>query len=278
MKKAIPEEHADDFIKFLGTAGARFVVIKQLRASGGLWFKLGRENVLVDPGPGSLVKCLASRPKLDPSSLDGIVLTHRHLDHSNDVNVMIEAMTVGGREKGGFLYAPWDALCSEDPVVQHYLRHFLNEVECLETGRKFHRPFFTLESSLKHQHPVETYGLKFHLPYGKVFLLVDTAFFPELLDHYRGADILIINVVIFQDLASDKIYHLNFRQAGEIIAATRPKLAVLTHFGMTILQNKPHLLARELEEKTGCRVMAATDGKKLALPALMAGEGTDPER
>jgi len=27
----------DNFIKFLGTAGARFVMIKQLRSSGGIW-------------------------------------------------------------------------------------------------------------------------------------------------------------------------------------------------------------------------------------------------
>ncbi|HDD64611.1 MAG TPA: MBL fold metallo-hydrolase, partial [Firmicutes bacterium] len=29
-----------DFIKFLGTGGARFVVITQLRASGGIWISI----------------------------------------------------------------------------------------------------------------------------------------------------------------------------------------------------------------------------------------------
>ncbi|MDD5771107.1 MAG: hypothetical protein PHO81_02585, partial [Candidatus Omnitrophica bacterium] len=58
-----------NFIKFLGTAGARFVMIKQLRASGGLWVSSGQANVLIDPGPGSIVRCAASRPKLDPGKL-----------------------------------------------------------------------------------------------------------------------------------------------------------------------------------------------------------------
>ena len=88
------------FIKFLGTAGARFVVMKQLRASGGVWLSVGETNLSIDPGPGALVRCLNSKPKLEPSTLDGILLTHKHLDHSGDVNVMIEAMTDGGFKKG----------------------------------------------------------------------------------------------------------------------------------------------------------------------------------
>ena len=81
-----------NFLKFLGTAGARFVMIKQLRASGGIWITSEGVNVLIDPGPGSIVRCAASRPILDPEKLDGIILTHRHLDYVNDINVMIESI------------------------------------------------------------------------------------------------------------------------------------------------------------------------------------------
>ena len=89
------------FIKFLGTAGARFVMIEQLRSSGGLWVSYKDTNILIDPGPGSIVRCAVSRPKLNPLKLNGIILTHKHLDHSNDINVMIEAMTEGGFKKKG---------------------------------------------------------------------------------------------------------------------------------------------------------------------------------
>ena len=50
-------------IKFLGTAGARFVVTQQLRKSGGIWLSLDGTNVLIDPGPGSLVRCLTSNQR-----------------------------------------------------------------------------------------------------------------------------------------------------------------------------------------------------------------------
>ncbi|NLX90672.1 MAG: MBL fold metallo-hydrolase [Firmicutes bacterium] len=264
------EKHREDFLKFLGTAGARFVVSRQLRASGGLWLSAGDVNILIDPGPGSLVKCFSSKPKLNPSSLNGIILTHRHLDHSNDVNIMIEAMTDGGKNQKGFLLAPRDALEGKDPVVQFYLREFLNNIDYLQEKKEYAFPSFTMETSAKHHHPVETYGLKFAFPYGKIFLISDTAFFPDLIDFYKDADILIINVVIFKIQEQGKIYHLDFEQAKEIIKGIKPKIGVLTHFGISMLQHKPYLLAARLQEELGIKIIAAYDGLKLSLPGLLA--------
>ncbi|UCB52854.1 MAG: hypothetical protein JSV10_01825, partial [Candidatus Zixiibacteriota bacterium] len=62
-------------IKFLGTAGARFVVTKQLLSTAGTWITLEGKNVLLDPGPGTLVRCARSRPPLDPTKLDAIILS-----------------------------------------------------------------------------------------------------------------------------------------------------------------------------------------------------------
>ena len=63
------------------------VVLNQLRRSGGFWLKLGNVNILQDPGPGCLV--MVHKLRLRPGTLDAIVLSHRHIDHSNDINVLI---------------------------------------------------------------------------------------------------------------------------------------------------------------------------------------------
>src|ERR1700716_3534976 len=105
----------------MGTAGARFMVAKQLAASGGLYLEEGSTRISLDPGPGAIVQY--AKRKVDLTKLDAIVLSHRHLDHSGDVNVMVEPMTEGGFARRGRLLCPADAL-DVDPVVLNYLRRF----------------------------------------------------------------------------------------------------------------------------------------------------------
>jgi len=246
----------DNFIKFLGTAGARFVMISQLRSSAGLWLSYKDVNLLIDPGPGTLVHCTKSKPKLNPAKLDGIILTHRHLDHCGDINVMIEAMTEGGFKKKGFVFLPKDAL-DEDPVILKYLRS-LPEIEILDEKKSYSigKVNFT---PVKHIHPVQTYGLKFYLDKTQISLITDTKYFKDLEKIYK-TDILIIHTVFFSP--HPEIDHLCLEDAEKIIKNTKPKIAILTHFGITMLKAKPHLIAEGLKERLKIDVISAYDGMK----------------
>jgi phosphoribosyl 1,2-cyclic phosphodiesterase len=250
---------SEDFIKFLGTAGARFVMIEQLRASGGIWVSYQGTNVLIDPGPGSIVHCAKSRPRLNPAKLDGIILTHRHLDHANDINVMIEAMTEGGFKKRGIVFLPDDAI-NQDSVILNHAISFPEEIKILEAGNNYRVGNFEFTTSMKHIHPVETYGIKFNMGKTSVSLLTDTKYFRELEDFYK-TDILIISVVFFEPRPG--VEHLCLADAEELIKAIRPKKAILTHFGMTMLKAKPHIQAELLTKKLGIEVVAAYDGQTL---------------
>ena len=251
------------FLKFIGTAGARFVVMKQLRASGGLWMSVEKTNLSIDPGPGALVRCLSSKPKLDPLALDAILLTHKHLDHSGDVNVMIEAMTDGGFKKRGVLFAPEDAL-EDDPVVLRYLRDSLEKIEILKENTTYQVGDISFSTAEKHHHPGETYGFNFHLSPCTVSLITDTRFFAELPEVYNG-EVLVIHVVRLNPIGEDPIDHLSIEDVKTIIKKAKPRLAVLTHFGMTMIRAKPWKVAAELEKELGVRVIAASDGLKLNL-------------
>ena len=259
VKVKQPIKPKQDYIKFLGTAGARFVMIRQLRASGGLWISVGGTSILVDPGPGSIVRCASSRPKLDPSKLDAIILTHRHLDHSGDINVMIEAMTEGGFKKRGAVFCPEDAL-GEDPVILRHTRLFPERIEILKENTKYKLGDFQFQTSPRHIHPVETYGIKFVIKKTSISLLTDTRYFKQLNEFYQ-ADIIIISVVFKETRLG--IDHLCLDDAAQIISDIKPQKAILTHFGMTMLTTKPHIQAEDLSRKLGIEVIAAYDGMTL---------------
>lgn len=262
-RKSQPKAAIGSWVKFLGTAGARFVVTKQLRASGGLWVCLEGVHLLVDPGPGCLVRCLSSKPKLEPTKLDAILLSHRHLDHSNDLNLMMEAMSEGGFKRRGRVFVPREAL-EDDPVVLQYVRGYVEEILLLEEGGRYELGSeVRFRTPVAHRHGTETYGFVFETPNHTVSYITCTLYFPELAKAYAGCDLLLINTVRLKKEEKDEtrgIKHLALEDARTLIETIRPQTAILTHFGMTMLRAKPWELAKKLSEETGVQVIAANDG------------------
>jgi ribonuclease BN (tRNA processing enzyme) len=251
-----------DTITFLGTAGARFVVTTQALASGGLWLNLGGTEILVDPGPGCIVQ--STNRKLEAVRLSAIIISHRHLDHANDLNIMTEAMTEGGLKRHGVVFAPADALGPE-PVLLSYLRQFLDSVQILQSGASYQVGNVNFDTPVRHVHSVETYGLRFKTGEHVFSYIADSRFFEGLIKSYSG-EVLIINVVRLEP--GHPYDHLSVADAETIIRELKPKAAILSHFGMTMLRAKPWEVAARLSERTGVRVIAARDGMTYDLARL----------
>ena len=248
------------FIKFFGTGGARFVASRQLRATGGLWLNYKETNLYIDPGPGAIVKIRESQERFEPADLDGIILTHKHMDHSNDVNILIESMAEGGFKKRGTLFAPQDAI-GDEPVVFRFVRNYLDAVVLLKERGRYSIKDISFSTPVRHHHPVETYGLLFHLNV-TIGLIADTRFFDELPDYYK-VDYLIINVLRSQPIENHEIIeHLAVNDVRTIVTRVKPKAAILTHFGFKMIQEGPDVIAERLSDETGVNVIAARDGMK----------------
>jgi len=260
------EDQDKNFVKFLGTAGARFVVAKQLRYSGGTFLRLQGQKLMLDPGPGTLVRCARCRPKIDVTELDALLLTHAHIDHSNDVNILADAMMAGGFKKRGALFCPSDCLEGEHRVVLNYIRPHLERIETLEPATDYSIGPVNFRTTAPHKHSVETYGLKFEVGDKVLAFMVDSEYFPELADSYTDADILVINVVRKYHPEDRKIQHLSVDEASEIIAAVEPEQAIITHFGMTMVKAKPWEVAEQMSDRLGIPVKAASDGMNYELP------------
>lgn len=252
-------------ITFLGTAGARYVVSKQIRASGGIFLELEGFRILIDPGPGCLVQLATCSPRIDPTEIDVILLTHKHIDHSSDVNALIDGMTGGGINRKGILIAPPDAL-EGDPVVLKYHRDFLERIEIAGEGMKLQLDDLRIEAPLRMRHTVDTFGYRFTTGTGTISHIPDTAYFPGISNVMR-ADIVILNVVLAMNRGG--VFHLDIADAKRILEEMRPGIGILTHFGMSLLKKEPRELARKIGKELGLHVIAARDGMSIDMEEVL---------
>jgi phosphoribosyl 1,2-cyclic phosphodiesterase len=243
-------------LTFMGTAGARFMVAKQVAASGGLFIEDNGTRLSLDPGPGAVVQYAAR--KVDLTTLDAIVMSHRHLDHAGDVNVMVEAMTDGGFAHRGTLFCPSDAL-DEDPVVLKYLRRFPREIVRLAPNTSYSVNGVSFTTSGRHVHQVETYGFRFG---DRLGWITDSAYYEGIAEQHR-ANVMLIHTILLH--CRPELPHLCVEDAERIIRDARPKIAFLTHYGMAVWRANPQQIAADMSQRLGIDVRAAVDGLSIEL-------------
>ena len=240
----------------MGTAGARFMVAKQVAASGGLFLEDNGARLALDPGPGAIVQY--AQRGVDLTTLDAIVLSHRHLDHCGDVNVMLEGMTDGGFQHRGQLFCPSDAL-DEDPVVLKYVRRFPREIVRLAPDTAYAVNGTRFTTSGRHLHQSETFGFRFG---DKLGWVTDSGYYDGIAEQH-AADAMVIHTVLRDCIPT--LPHLCIADAERIVREAKPRLAFLTHFGMTVWRADPARVAADMTQRTGIDVRAATDGLTVEL-------------
>ena len=227
------------------------MVAKQIAASGGLFLEEGNARLALDPGPGAIVQY--AQRGIDLTTIDAIVLSHRHLDHSGDVNVMLEAMTDGGFQHRGQLFCPADAL-DEDPVVLKYIRRFPREIVRLEPQTSYAVNGLDFTTSGRHIHQSETFGFRFG---DKLGWITDSGYYDGIADEHR-ADVMVIHTVLRDCVPT--LPHLCIADAERIIRDAKPRIAFLTHYGMTVWRANPAEIAAAMSQRLGTDIRAARDG------------------
>jgi len=251
-------------IVFLGTGGGRVNLIRQTRKTGGFRINSQSAEIHVDPGPGALVNSVEYGQ--DPLRLDAVVVTHAHVDHCNDANLMIEGMSKFALETKGILIASRKALgAQEDRMITLYHQGHAKEIYAAAYGerRKFRtrRGEFEIEIlEVKHDEPT-AFGFKLYLDGTVVGYTSDTNWFEELGPRFSGCDILIINCLKpYSDGIPD---HLESRDVIKLLKAARPAKAVLSHFGIKMLRADPELEAKKIEYESEVETIAARDGMRI---------------
>jgi phosphoribosyl 1,2-cyclic phosphodiesterase len=246
-------------ITFLGTGGARFVTISQIRATGGWVLEMGGEMIHVDPGPGALVR--AKQYGVNLRKLTGMVLSHAHPDHITDAQVVLEAMTQGALKKKGVVLGDETVFKGgEDfvPVFSNYHLRTLERHEIMHPGNKAKIGSVEVEAvQAKHSDP-KALGFVFTHGNERVGYTSDGEYYEGQESHFQGCDYLIVNC--HRPKESPLPNYMDSGSARKLIGLSKPKAAVLTHFGMRMLKGEAEREASWIQKETGIKIVAARDG------------------
>lgn len=246
-------------IIFLGTGGDSYVVGKQIRASGGIILQVDDDQYHIDPGPGALV--MAKEAGINLRANTALFVTHNHLNHANDINAVIDAMTYGGFDKKGVLVANNTLINGSEnhqPFLQKYYRDCLERFIVLEEGKKVGINDVEIKAiKAKHSEP-NAIGFKFITSDYTLTYTGDTSYSVETISEYENSNVLILNVPCLKKDESKN--NLCKEDAIKIINKVNPRLAIITHFGINFLKADPLYEIREIQKQTNCQVIAAKDG------------------
>lgn len=249
-------------IIFLGTGGGRINLLQQKRWTGGFRIN-GSSCIHVDPGPGALVHSIAL--KQNPLHLDAIIVTHLHIDHCSDANVLAEAMSQYTLKTNGVIIGSANAINGDekgDRGLSTFHMNLANEVYAAKWGesRKFktRKGEFEIELVKAKHEEKSAFGFKLHMDGYVIGHTSDTAYFEGMEKQYSGCDILIINAMKPEKDRYGE--HLDTEEIIKILKSAKPKVALLTHLGMKMLREGPEKEAAKIEKESNVRTIAAKDG------------------
>lgn len=240
-------------IIFLGSGGGRKITASQARATGGFVIQVGKEQIHIDPGVGSVVR--AVQFGIDTRNATIILVSHFHIDHSNDVNALIDAITFGGKEKKGILITSG---FGEKENLSNFHKNAVKDHVVLKPKEKSEIGNVIVKATETKGHGDYTIGYKVFTPNFVLGYTSDTSFFPRLIDEFNGCDILVVNTI--KPKGQKLEGHMNSDDAAKLIKGVKPKLAILQHFGRSMLEANPVYEARNVQKQSGVQIIAAQDG------------------
>jgi len=246
-------------IVFLGTGQGSQVVGRGRLSSGGFVLQVDENQFHIDPGPNALMQ--SALCGVNVRGTNGIFVTHRHLHHCNDLNVLIDAMTVHGVDKQGVLVGEQSVVQGTEElpaILQPRTKNFLEKTLVLNPRQRIGINAIEIVALTTQHGDTPSIGFTFHTPYFSLGYTGDTSLTDDLIKDLKGIHILIMNVPgVNKQAAQD---NLSIEDAIDLITAVEPRLAILTHFGNSVLDADPLHQVREIHKATGVQTIAARDG------------------
>ncbi len=217
----------------------------------------GGAPYIVDCGPGVVRRAAAAQRRgveaLAMENLRSLLLTHLHSDHTAGYPDLLLTPWVLGRDQPLSVWGPPGTAAMTEHLQQAYQQDvekrlvglepanelgYRVEVEEIEAG-EIHSDEDLVIGAFPARHGAweKAYGFRFETPSATICISGDSAPHPQMVENYRGCDILIHEVYCAHALeerppvwqAYHRGSHTSGLELGEIAAQAQPELLVLTH-------------------------------------------------
>lgn len=244
-------------LKFLGTGGGRYVTGEQKRRTAGVVVKTEETQLHVDPGPGALVY---SNQELDsPEDTEAVLVSHKHIDHSNDVNSIIEQITEINDFPGTVISnkTVLEGYSDLDKAVSKYHKDLCANVEMMGEGDEYSFKDLEIETQEMFHNDPKTIGFTLEDDENKIGFWTDTEHSSELTDFYDDCDTLV--VYCSRPRGEGIKGHTHLGDVPDIAEETEASTIIVTHFGYKFLESEMDEQKEWLEEQIDQKVVFATD-------------------
>lgn len=258
-------------IIFLGTGADPYIVGKGKRSAAGIILQINDNQFHIDPGPGSLL--MAKQMELNLRATTAILVSNTDIYKSNDLNVVIDAMTYSGFDKKGVLITNKSVIHGSEknhPVITNFHRDCLERFIVLGPEKRVGINEVEIQALKTSSNESHSIGFKFYTPDFTLSYSSVTKYSAEIAEQYKNSGILIL------DLANpdkDNNKGLSRDDVIKIISRVSPKLVLLTGFGNKMIEADPLYEAREIQKETGVQIIAAKDGLVISPGSYSAHEG-----
>lgn len=221
-------------VTILGSSG---MYATATRAASGYLVELGETCLWLDAGAGTWQHLLQLRPY---ESIDGIILSHRHPDHTSDIFQAFHARHYGAKNPlpPVPLWAPEDTLHRIAAFSYDFDNSF--DLRPLEDGDSLQVDGAKL-SFFEMAHVCDTVGVRVEVDGATFAYSADTGLRADFTSLAGDADVFICEAT-YQDRDDEWEGHLRASQAGEVASSAGARKLVLTHV------TPGHDLAVSLEE------------------------------
>ncbi|MER7110588.1 MBL fold metallo-hydrolase [Streptomyces sp. NPDC000229] len=242
-------------VHLLGTGGPE---MSTTRKGMSTLIVAGGQKLLFDVGRGATQNMYESR--INPKGVTKVFLTHLHNDHYEDLpSLWLNPWFMLGRKEQLEVWGPPGTagmVAGMRAMYAHDLEHRSNDLfkkSYLDVHVHEIRPGVVYDKggvkvtafTVEHKDGNPAYGYRFDHAGKSVLLSGDTTYHRNVVEHGKGVDLLVHNVIAFDEelTRSGKLKAVEEKlttpeQAGRVFSEARPRVAVFSHIAKKGLHGK----------------------------------------